>query len=113
MTIRTASIHRGGTAAGVTEFVGVAMLDEEHITLEAWDIMQDLEERASPKSSARLFGRTRRRSGAWKTGLRRCGASCRGFATYAWSAAGHSDAAVSPWRPSFSAGCRRSSLGRR
>jgi hypothetical protein len=49
MTIRTASIHRAHTTAGIEAFVNVAMLDREHLTLEAWDIIHDLEALGIPQ----------------------------------------------------------------
>ena len=68
LTIRTASIHRGHTEAGVEAFVDVAMLEDEGITLEAWDILDDLErlgipeeQREALQADAQAVARLRRR----------------------------------------------------
>jgi len=49
MTIRTSSVHRGHTVAGVQAFVDIAMLDERRITLAAWDIMSELDQLGIPQ----------------------------------------------------------------
>lgn len=44
MTIRTSSVHRGGTGAGVEAFVDLAMLDEHRIQLMPWDVLDELDQ---------------------------------------------------------------------